>query len=163
MVLAAPLALCLGKLNSRMSTSEPWPTNIYGTTWRRGFLYFDWRDEEIVLEAITTISPFKVTVRCHPIAAIDFDTEAEMVLHFMADTLPSHSKWNNEGMSVIIDPCRDPEAMQAIVDERMENVCFSVFGLAILDLKDEATYEALEDALAERRGCFVGEYPVIEF
>ena len=115
------------------------------------------------MEAITTISPLKITVRGHPIAAIEFDTEAEMVLHFMADTFPSHSKWNNEGVSVIIDPCRDPEATEATVEERMDNVCFSIFGVATLDLKDEVVYEALENALAERHGRFVGEYPVIEF
>ncbi len=145
-----------------MNATTSWPTNKYGTTWRRAVMYFDWQDEEIVWEAIETINPLKITVRDRPIAAIEFDTEAEMVLHFLADTLPSNSRWNNEGMSVTFDPCHDPEATQAIVDERMENVCLSIFGVAVLDLADEATYDRLMNALVGRCGHFVGEYPVIE-
>lgn len=146
-----------------MSTFESWPTNQYGTTWRRAFLYFDWRDEEIVSAAIETMDPLKITVRDRPIAAIEFDNVGDMVMQFLADTLPSYSRWNNEGMSVIIDPCNDPVAMRATVHERMENVSFSIFGLAKIDLADEATYDMLVNALAERRGAFVGECPVIEF
>jgi len=126
-------------------------------------MYFDWQDAEIVSEAIETISPLKITLRCHPVAAIEFDCVGDMVMQFLADTIPSRSRWDNEGTAVIIDPCRDPVAMQAIVREQMENIRFSIFDVAMLDLADEGTDRRLTNALAERRERFVGEYPVIEF
>jgi hypothetical protein len=73
-----------------MNEITAWPT--YGTTWRRAFLYFDWQDVEIVSDAIETIDPLKITVRDRPIAAIEFDNVGDMVMHFLADTLPSYSK-----------------------------------------------------------------------
>ena len=84
-------------------------------------------------------------------------------MHFLADTLPPNSRWNNDGMFVIIDPCADPVAMEALVEEQMENVRFSIFGIAVFDLADERTYRALVNALADHSNRFVGEMPVIEF
>jgi len=66
-------------------------------------------------------------------------------------------------MCIIIDPCTDPEAMAALVEEKMDTVQFSIFGVAVLDLADEAIYRRLMAALGERQGRFVGETPVIEF
>jgi hypothetical protein len=146
-----------------METSAPWPTNRYGTTWRRAILYFDWRDEEIVWEAIETTDPLKITVRERPVAVIGFDCVADMMMHRLADTLPFGKNWDVERMSIIIDPCTDPEAMAALVEEKMDTVRFSIFGVAVLDLADESVHRCLLAALEERGSRFVGETPVIEF
>src|SRR5579872_1663581 len=55
-------------LNTHMTTAPSWPTNKYGTSWRHALMFFDWRDEDIVDEAIETVDPLKITVRCHPVA-----------------------------------------------------------------------------------------------
>lgn len=146
-----------------MSVPTPWPINNYGTTWRRAVMYFDWQDEEIVAEAIETIDPLKITVRCHAVAAIGFENITDMVIHRIAETLPYGRSWNQDSLSIIIDPCADPEALGALVEEQVENVRFSVFGVAVLDLADGGIYGTLMDAFAKRRSQFVGEYPVIEF
>jgi hypothetical protein len=126
-------------------------------------MVFDWRDEELIDEAIETIDPRTITVRCRPVAAIGFDCVADMMMHRLADTLPFGKNWDVERMSIIIDPCIDPEAMAALVEEQMETVRFSIFGVAVLDLADESVHRQLLTGLEERQGRFVGETPVIEF
>ncbi len=146
-----------------MNAATSWPTNKYGTTWRRAVMYFDWQDEEIVAEAIETMSPLKITVRHHPVAAIGFKNITDMVLCRVAEPLPYGRNWNPDKLTIIIDPCADPDALASVVEEWMENVRFSVFGVSVLDFSDAGIYGALMDAFAERRLRFVGEYPVIEF
>jgi hypothetical protein len=86
-----------------------------------------------------------------------------MVMHRLAETLPYGKHWDAENMTITIDPCDDPDTLRSVVDEQMENVRFSVFGIALLDLADEAVYRALMGALAHRRERIVGEAPAIEF
>jgi hypothetical protein len=126
-------------------------------------MYFDWQDEQIVWEAIETTDPLKVTVRDRPVAVIGFDCVADMMMHRLAATLPYGPHWDQERMCIIIDPCTNPEALEAVVEEQMHTVRFSVFGVAVLDLADEPIYRRLMAALEERQGRFVGETPVIEF
>jgi hypothetical protein len=151
-----------GWINIHMKSSAPWPINKFGTAWRHVVMYFDWHDEKLVWEAIETIDPLKITVCQRPVAAIGFDRVADMVMHYLADSLPPNSRWNNDGMLVIIDPCADPIAMEALVEEQMENVQFSIFGVAHLDIANEATCRTLLNALADRHEWFLGEAPVIE-
>jgi hypothetical protein len=140
-----------------------WPINKYGTTWRRATMYFDWQDEEIVSAAIETINPLKITVRYRRVGAIGFENTTDMVLYRLAEPLPYGNHWNPDKLTIIIDPCTDPDALASLVQERGENVRFSVFGVGVLDLADEGIYETLMNVLTERRSQFVGEYPVIEF
>jgi hypothetical protein len=146
-----------------MKSSAPWPINKFGTSWRRALMYFDWHDEEIVWEAIEIIDPLKITVRQRPVAAIGFGNIRDMVMHRLAEMLPYGKHWDADNMCIIIAPCADPEAMEAMVHEQMETVRFSVFGVAVLDLADQPTYRTLMNALADRSERFVGEAPVIEF
>jgi hypothetical protein len=146
-----------------LANPGPWPTNKYGTSWRQASMIFDWQDEGVVEEAIETVNPLKITVRCRPVAAIGFETVADMVMHFLADKLPPGRRFDNEGMYAVIDPCTDTEALQALVEEEMDEVEFSIFGMATLDLADQETHRLLIKALADRHGQFVGKMPVIDF
>ena len=122
-----------------MSKSESWPTNKYGTTWRSGRMYFDWQDEPLVSEALDVIDSTKISIRfpCSPAAAIGFDTIAEMIIFRFADILPYGDHWDQERLCIVVDPCSDPETLQALVEEKIDTVQFSVFGVAALDLADE--------------------------
>jgi hypothetical protein len=127
-------------------------------------MIFDWQDENIVDEAIETIDPYKITVvRYRPVAAIGFKRVADMVLHRLADRLPPTRKFDREAMCAVIDPCTDTEALCVLVEEEMDDVRFSIFGVAVLYLADEQTHGSLMTALADRRGRFVGEMPSIDF
>jgi hypothetical protein len=145
-----------------MENSSPWPINRYGTSWRQAAFLFDWQDEDVVEEAIETVSPLKITVRYRPVAAIGFETAADMVMHYLADTLPPTRKYDNEAMCAVIDPCTDTEALRSILRDDMPDVRFSIFGVGVLDLADQETYGSLMTALADRCDRFVGETPVIE-
>ena len=122
-----------------MKPTSHWPTNKYGTTWRRGRMYFDWQDELLVSEALDVIASTKITIRfpCRPVAAIGFDSLAEMMIFRFADILPYGDHWDQERMCIVVDPCSDPETLQALVEEKIDTVQFSVFGVAALDLADE--------------------------
>jgi hypothetical protein len=146
-----------------MKILAPWPFNRFGTPWRRALMYFDWQDEEILSEAILEIDPLKITVRCRPVAAIGFESVAEMVMYRLAEPIPYGPHWDQERMCIIIDPCPDPDAMAALVEEQMDTIRFSIFGVAVVDLADEATYRQLSAALGERQVRFVGETPLIAF
>jgi hypothetical protein len=146
-----------------MTNSAPWPTNEYGTPWRRASLCFDWQDEDVLDEAIESINPLMITVQYHSVAVIGFDNDGDIVGHYIADTLPPPRKFDSEGMCAVIDPCADPAALQALVEEKMDTVRFSVFGVGVLDLADEATHRALLAALSDRCERFVGEMPCIDF
>ena len=115
----------------------------------------------MIEEAIETVDPLRITVRYRPVAAIGFETVADMVMHFLADTLPPERKYDNEAMCAVIDPCTDPEALWALVDYEIPTARFSIFGVGVLDLADQETYESLLTALADRCGKLVGEMPVI--
>jgi hypothetical protein len=146
-----------------MGNSTPWPTNRFGTSWRRAAFYFDQRDEDVVEEAIETVSPLKVTVRYRLVAVVGFDTDADIVMHFLADTLPPRRRFDNEHSCAVLDPCTDPEALMALIESEMPNSRFSVYGVGSLDLADEETYESLLTALADRHVRFAGRLPIIEF
>ena len=146
-----------------MNAATLWPINQYGTTWRRVIMYFYCQDEQIVAEAIETIDPLKITVRYRRVGAIGFENITDMVLYRLAEPLPHGKHWNPDNLTIILDPCTDVEARAVLAEERVENVRFSVFGVAMLDLADEGIYETLMNVLTERRSQFVGEYPVIEF
>ena len=75
-------------------------------------------------EAIETVDPLKITVRYRPVAAIGFETVADMVMHFLADTLPPTRKYDDENMCAVIDPCTDTEALEAIVRDDMPTCGF---------------------------------------
>jgi hypothetical protein len=146
-----------------METTTHWPINQYGTSWRRGVMYFDWLDEQVVSQAIDMIDPCKITIRCHAVAAIGFDSVGDMVTYRLAEPLPYGKNWDKDRLCIIIDPCSDPEALRTVVEESMDTVRFSVFGVALLDLADETIYRQLSAALEECHGQYVGEYPIIEF
>lgn len=95
-------------------------------------MYYDWMDDDVVSEAIDTIDPRKITVRCRPVAAIGFDNIAEIVMYRLAEPLPYGKHWNQENMCITIDPCSEPEALCRLVEEEMSTVRFSVFGVAVL-------------------------------
>jgi hypothetical protein len=116
-----------------------------------------------VEEAIETGSPLKVTIRSRPVAIIGFETVADMVIHFLADTLQPRRRYDNDHMCAVLDPCADPESLSALIDHEIPTARFSIFGVGVIDLADEATYQLMLDALADRRGRFVGEMPVIDF
>ena len=145
-----------------MTILSTWPTNEYGTTWRHAVMYYDWQDDPIVSEAIDTIDPLKITVRSRSVAAIGFDSIAEMMIFRFADILPYGDHWDQERMCIVVDPCSDPEVLRASIEEKMDTVRFSVFGVAALDLADEAIYRQLSAALGERRHGFLGEMPFID-
>lgn len=145
-----------------MENSTLWPTNKYGTSWRKAAFFFDWQDEEVVEEAIETVDPLRITVRYRSVAAIGFETVADMVMHFLADTLPPTRKYDNEAMCAVIDPCIDPKGLWALVEYEIPKARFSIFGVGVLDLADPETYELLMTALADRSDRFVGEMPVVE-
>jgi len=151
------------RLNSHMENPTPWPTNQFGTSWRRAAFSFDWQDDALVEEAIETLSPLKITVRCHFVAVIGFETDADIVMHFLADTLPAWRRFDNEHSCAGLDPCTDPEALCELVEREMPNCQVSVFGVGVLDLADVETYKSLLSAMAERQERFVGETPCIEF
>jgi hypothetical protein len=94
---------------------------------------------------------------------IGFETVADMVMHFLADTLLPKRRFDNDGMCTVIDPCTNPEALRTFVDNEMENGRFSIFGIAMLDLADQETYESLMQALGDWREHFVEEMPCIDF
>lgn len=143
----------------------PWPINKYGTSWRYAVLYFDWQDQKVVLAMLDGIDPRRITIRCRAVAAIEFENIGDMVMHRLAETLPTGGLWDGEKLTVVFDPCDDPEAMVCAVndEETDEPVAFSIFGLAVLDLADETIYRQLSAALEECHGRFAGEVPVIEF
>ena len=114
-------------------------------------------------EAIETVSPLKITVRYRLVAVVGFETDADIVMHYLAETLPPGRRYDNENSCAVLDPCTDPEALLALVEYDMPTCRFSIFGVGILDLADEPTYELFLTALADRRSRFVGEMPVIEF
>jgi len=145
-----------------MTILSTWPTNEYGTTWRHAVMYYDWQDDPIVSEAIDTIDPLKITVRSRSVAAIGFDSIAEMMMYRLAEPLPYGTHWNQDSMCITIDPCSDPETLRRLVEEEMPTVQFSIFGVAVLDLADEAIYRQLSAALGERRHGFLGEMPFID-
>ena len=60
-------------INTSMSTSAPWPTNSYGTSWRSVAIWFQWSDEAIIWEAIETIDSLKVTARIQPMVIVGFE------------------------------------------------------------------------------------------
>ena len=126
-------------------------------------MIFDWRDESLVEDAIESLDPYKITFRSRLVGIIGFDNEAEMVMHYLADTLPRPRRFDNNGMCAVLDPCRDPEGLQRLVDEEMDNVRFSIFGVALVHLADQETYRSLERALSDRRQPFVGEMPTVDF
>jgi hypothetical protein len=102
--------------------------------------------------------------KCRAVAAIEFENIGDMVMHRRAETLPAGSVWDGEKLTVVFDPYDDPEAMRAVCgDDTDEPVAFSVFGVAVLDLADEHTYEELLAAVAASCGRFVGEIPIIKF
>jgi hypothetical protein len=147
-----------------MENTAFWPSNKHGTSWRRATLLFDWRDQDIVDEAIETVDPYKITVvRYRPVAAIGFKTIGDMVMHCLAGRLPPNRRFATEGMCAVIDPCTDTEALRALVEEEMDSSRFSIFGVAVLDFADQQTHGSLKTALAERRGQFAGEMPCIDF
>ena len=76
-----------------MTASAPWPINKYGTTWRRAVMYYDWKDDDVVSEALDSIDPLKFTVRSRPVAAIEFDDIADMMIHRLADSFPPGGVW----------------------------------------------------------------------
>lgn len=114
-------------------------------------------------EAIETVSPLKIAARYRFVAVVGFDTDADIVMHYLADTLPPERRYDNGNSCAVLDPCTDPEALLALVEYEMPTCRFSIFGVGVLELADEATYESLLTALADRPGRFVGEMPVIEF
>jgi hypothetical protein len=150
-------------LNSGMRNLSTWPTNEFGTSWRRATFWFDWLDEDLVEEAIEAVSPLRITPRYRFVAVVGFDTDADIVMHYLAETLPSGRRYDNENSCAVLDPCTDPEALLALVEYDMPTCRFSIFGVGVLDLADEQSYRLLLGALADRRGRFVGEMPVIEF
>jgi hypothetical protein len=102
-------------------------------------------------------------IRCRAVAAIEFANIGDMVMHRLAETLPAGGVRDGENLTVVFDPYDAPEAMRAVCgDDTDEPVAFSVFGVAVLDLADEHTYEKLLAALNECRR-YVGKAPVIEF
>ena len=80
-----------------------------------------------------------------------------MMMHFLADTLPPRSRYDNDGMCAVVDPCTDPEALRTLLEEKMQDVrCRS-------DLADQETHGSLMTALADRSERSVREMHVIEF
>jgi hypothetical protein len=146
-----------------MENSSLSPTNKFSTSWRRAAFFFDWQDEALVEEAIETLSPLKITVKYRFVGVVGVETDADIVMHFLADTLPPRRRFDNEHSCAVIDPCTDPEALRALVEYEIPQAQFSVFGVGFLDLADQETYELLLTALADRGGQFVGEMPCIEF
>jgi hypothetical protein len=146
-----------------MENSSLWPTNKYGTPWRQAAFLFDWRDEALVEEAIETVDPLKITVRYRFVAVVGFESDADMVMHRLADTLPPKRRYDNDHMCAVLDSCTDPESLWALVEYEIPTGRFSIFGVGVLDLADGEMYGSLMAALADRRERFVGEMPVIEF
>jgi hypothetical protein len=79
-------------------------------------MYFDWQDELLVSEPLDTIDSTKFTIRfpCRPVAAIGFNSIAEMMVFRFADILPYGDHWDQERMCVVVDPCSDPETLQDV-------------------------------------------------
>jgi hypothetical protein len=146
-----------------MENSSHWPTNKHGTPWRQAAFFFDWQDEALVEEAIETVDPLRITVRYRFVAVVGFESDAAIVMHFLADTLPPRRRYDNEHSCAVLDPCTDPEALRTLVEYEMPDCRFTIFGVGVIDVADEATFESFLTALADRRGGFVGEMPCIEF
>jgi hypothetical protein len=116
-----------------------------------------------VEEAIVAVGRHKITTRYRFVAVVGFDTDADIVMHYLAETLPPGRRYDNENSCAVLDPCTDPEALWALVEYEMPTCRFSIFGVGVLDLADEATYESLLTALADRRRRFIGETPWTKF
>jgi hypothetical protein len=147
------------RLNIYMENTAYWSTNRYGTSWRQMTMFFDWRDQDLVEEAIETINPLKLTVRSHVIAIGSAFGDGRLALRQLVGMMQA-----DDGSCIIIHPCRYPELFshqQAGLGD--DEGWFHVVGLARLDLADQKTYGSLMTALAERHGQFVGEMPCIDF
>jgi hypothetical protein len=151
------------RINIRMEKVRPWPTNIYGNQWRSSALCFDWPDKETVFDAIQEIDPLKITVRSsRAVAAIAFRNVTEAVMGRLI-TSWSHTRWDADKLYAIVDPCHDPDAMIAEVEQWWWPVKFSLFGVTMVHFSDEHTFRRLKVALKDRRHLLTGRIPVIEF
>ena len=141
-----------------MTTSTSWPINKFGTSWRRGLLFFFWPDEAVVEEAIETLNPLHLTVWSEAVAIGSPRGNGKVSLDLLLDM------HDDDDDCAVIHPCEFPALFthQFAGIENGEG-WFHVIGIAHLDLADEATYIGLRDALAVRSQRFTFELPLIRF
>ena len=139
-------------------TTTTWPTNQFGTSWRRAFVYFHRPDEDTVEEAIEIVGLSRVTMGPTDYEVI-VDTGSGGWLHI--DEYAKNLR-PEQGSRLIENPGSPVVTVAQIELDHPGDVSFDMFGCMRIDIMDEATYDALVQAFQDRAQYMVG-MPVIEF